>query len=85
MRQYSKACLTFIIEIAALIKTPAKTEIGINSITCGKKYTTIKINIEWKIAARRVLAPLSMLIFERASSCVIGIPPKIATAQLAKP
>ena len=65
--------------IPTVISMAAKAVFGINSIKCEANNTKAKIKNPWKKFAHRVLAPFAILADERATSEIIGNPPKNAT------
>ena len=62
-----------------MINIAAKAVLGINSIRWAANSTNTRIKKPWKKLAQRVLAPLAILAEERATSEIIGNPPKKAT------
>ena len=71
--------------IPTVISMAAKAVLGINSIKWEANKTKTKMKNPWKKLAQRVFAPFAILADERATSEIMGKPPKNATNVLPIP
>ena len=76
VRMNSLGCVNL---IPTVNNMAAKAVLGINSIRWEASKTKIKIKKPWKKLAQRVFAPFAIFDEERATSEIMGSPPKKAT------